>query len=157
MNTALPASWSHEEKYRAQRAELIGLDSTLAADTLLCIPGYAPHIWLTAAVGDIVRRASTPCPKEHFFPLLRQAFAQIMHEIWSEEHAARYSGCFTSHDIIVEELATTLIVDCGEPEDCCLVAVLSDATELIAEADEFDLGPDYITDRAILRALVAQI
>lgn len=80
-----------------------------------------------------------------------------MHEIWSESHAGSYAGHFNPHDIIVEALTITLIVDCGEPEDCCLVAILNDESVLIAEADEFDLGPDYVTERAILRALVAQV
>jgi hypothetical protein len=70
-------------------------------------------------------------------------------------HAGSYAGHFNSHDIIVEALTITLIVDCGEPEDCCLVAILNDESVLIARADEFDLGPDYVTERAILRALVA--
>jgi len=151
----LPVSWTHHECYRDQHRRLLSEPATISADEFIGMPGYAPQIWMTGAVAAIVHRAADPCLENQRLNLRRQALGFIIRTIWDDENLGSYAGRFSENDLLLEPLSLTLIVDCGEPCDCNLVAILTDKKLLIAEKVEFELGEDFFTDRVILKALLA--
>ena len=54
----------------------------------------------------------------------------------------------------MECLWIELVIDAGELAGMQVVAVLTESELLLAELNEFDLGPDYWADRAIAWALL---
>lgn len=145
--------WTLTESYVAQKIKLRAHPATIAADKFVCMTGFSPHLWLTPGVHTILSRASEPCPPGRIWSLRFGVLRYLQKQIWRDRFLGGYVGKLSGEELLVERVDVRLIIDDGEPFMLRLVAVLFEGELLLATADEFDLGPDYWAERAILRAL----
>jgi hypothetical protein len=149
-----PPEWTHAASYRAQLAKLREHIATISADEFVGLPGFAPKLWLSIGVRTMLSRTAEPSLPGRRWALRLGALRFVLKKVWHARHLGAFGGKLAPTDIVVESFWVELVIDDGELAGLQLVAVLTESELLLADANEFELGPDYWADRAIAWALL---
>lgn len=146
--------WTHAASYRAQLATLREHIATISADEFVGIPGFAPAVWLSIGVRTMLARSAEPALPGQGWALRLGALRYVLKKVWHGRHLGAFGGRLAPSDIVVDSLWVELVIDDGDLAGLQLVAVLTESELLLADVNEFVLGPDFWADRAIAWALL---